>query len=459
MKKRNFVVFVLVLAVMFCATACKPNILEKPDDEYSVNLTVDKNITETLTLMIPSNDGDVERNYITSLIPGFKELYPNVTIKFDARPISDDKYAESVSAAIASQNVPDLFWTNTLFYYYLIAKNCVVSLEPYYRAEKEADTLDLEGEYYEAFFNMSTYQDKRYIVPRSMDSVVTYFNTEILEAAGIDYKTDQRMSNSWTWADLESLCKQVSDFILSEEGKTLGYSSYYALQPEFSWEAVFNPVMLSYGSQVFADNGDVTIDSPETVEMANMIRGLKEEGRVLRDSTSGSTFTNGKVAFTFSSSGPSNMALHAQISDKFDALPFPLIGDNPKIGCGFVGYGISSTTEGVKRDLAWQFLRYMISKKGQMELINGGLATPSIRVDLAEEKEWSKGFSHLNLDAWLVGEKYKVCSNFYTKHDPACSFDILRAIQNLMNNLTDSTKSVERCVEECKSDLQEAISQ
>ena len=136
MKKRNFVVFVLVLAVMFCATACKPNILEKPDDEYSVNLTVDKNITETLTLMIPSNDGDVERNYITSLIPGFKELYPNVTIKFDARPISDDKYAESVSAAIASQNVPDLFWTNTLFYYYLIAKNCVVSLEPYYRAEK-----------------------------------------------------------------------------------------------------------------------------------------------------------------------------------------------------------------------------------------------------------------------------------------------------------------------------------
>lgn len=457
MKKRIFVA-VIALVLLFCTVGCKPNILEKPSDEFDVSLSVPSDITETLTLMIPNNDGDVERNYIMSLVPGFKELYPNVTIKFDARTISDEKYSESVSAAIASKNVPDLFWTNTLFYYYLIAKNCVVSLEPYYAAEATAGTLDLEGEYYEAFFDMSTYEDKRYIVPRSMDSVVTYYNTELLTAAGIDYKNDPRMTNNWTWENLMSLCQQVSDFIQSEEGKALGYGNCYALQPEFSWEAVFNPVMLAYGSEVFAENGDVAIDSAETLEMANMIRGLKENGRVLRDSTSGSTFTNGKVAFHFSSSGPAKMDLNSQISGKFDALPFPLIGETPKIGCGFVGYGISSTTQGVKRDLAWQFLKYMISKKGQMELINGGLATPSIRVDLAEEKEWSKGFQNLNLDAWLVGENYKVCSNFYMKHDPSCSFDTLNALQKFMNALTDGTKSVQKCIDECKSDLQEAIS-
>lgn len=457
--KRKIFVALLALMMMFCAVGCKPNILEKPDDEFSVSLDVPSDITETLTIMIPNNDGDVERSYIQALIPGFQEMYPNVTIKFDARPISDDKYAESVSAAIASGNVPDLFWTNTLFYYYLIAKNCVVSLEPYYEAEANAGTLDLAGEYYEAFFNMSTYEDKRYIVPRSMDSVVTYYNTELLTAAGIDYENDPRMTNEWTWEDLMSLCNQVSAFIMSEEGKAQGYGNCYALQPEFSWEAVFNPVMLSYGSDIFADDGSVAIDSAETLEMANMIRGLKENGRVLRDSTSGSTFTNGKVAFSFSSSGPAKMDRNVQVSGKFDALPFPLIGENPNIGCGFVGYGISSKTEGTKRDLAWQFLKYMISKKGQMELINGGLATPSIRVDLAEEKEWSKGFQNLNLDAWLVGENYKVCSNFYMKHDPSCSFDILNAVQAFMNNLTDSTKSVQKCIEECKSALQEAISE
>ena len=122
------------------------------------------------------------------------------------------------------------------------------------------------------------------------------------------------------------------------------------------------------------------------------------------------------------------MDLNAAIKGKFDALPFPLIGKDPKIGCGFAGWGISSTTPvGAKRDLAWQFLQYMISKEGQSALINAGLATPSVRIDLAEEKAWSKGYQDLNLDAWLVGEEYKVSSKFFVSQAPSCTFDILTA--------------------------------
>ena len=446
---------------LFCAVGagCRPNIIDKPDDEYEVNLNVDKNISETLTILVPSNDGGLEESYIEALKPGFKEMFPNVEIKLDRRTISDAKYAESISSAIASSNVPDLFYTNTVFYYYLVSKNCVVSLEPYYEATKKAGTLDLEADYYNSFFNMSTYENKRYVVPRSMDSVVTYYNTEILQAAGIDPETDERFSNDWTWEDLVSVCYDLNAYFSSEEGKAAGYGNAFALHADFDWEAVFNAMMLSYGAEVFDGEGKVAVESENMKTMAKMIRELAEAGRILRTSTSGSTFGNGNCAFHFSSLGPARMDLNAAIKGKFDALPFPLIGKDPKIGCGFAGWGISSTTPvGAERDLAWQFLQYMISKEGQSALINAGLATPSVRIDLAEEKAWSKGYQDLNLDAWLVGEEYKVSSKFFVSQAPSCTFDILTAMQEFMMKLVDTDKSVDSLVIACKEQLEEAVS-
>ena len=76
--------------------------------EYEVNLYLDKNITETLRIMVPSNL-EAEKKYMEALRNGFKEIYPNVTIEFDERTVSDEQYVTSVNSAIASGNVPDLF--------------------------------------------------------------------------------------------------------------------------------------------------------------------------------------------------------------------------------------------------------------------------------------------------------------------------------------------------------------
>ncbi len=469
MKKKITALLSALMAFVLCA-ACSPKLMPRPDIEYNVNLMPDKNTTETLRIFLPSNI-ESEQEYINALLPGWYEMYPNVKIEFDARSVDDNAYVTSVNAAIASGQVPDLFWTNTAYYYYLISKGCIVNLEPYYKTEKfeydkavsdgadTSDKLNIDGDYYKEFFDMSLYEERRYIVPRSMDSVVTYVNTELLAAAGIDYKTDERLTNDWTWEDMVEVCRDVSDYVLSDEGRASKYKDAYGLQAEFDWEAVFNPIMLSYGSQVFDKDGKIAVNTPETKKMADDIRALKNDGRVLRVSTSRSSFTNGNVAFAFSSSGAAQMAKNEQIKGKFDALPFPQIGDEPKIGCGFVGYGISSTTEGVKRDLAWAFLKYMISQEGQMALINGGLATPSIRVDLAEEKQWSKGFQHLNLDAWLAFPERKVASNFFMAQPSEYSFDILNAIQSFMKNLADDDKwSTTRCIDTLVEDLEEAIS-
>ena len=95
-----------------------------------------------------------------------------------------------------------------------------MSLEPYYKAAKEAGVLNLDADYYSSFFSMSEYDGKRYIVPRSMDSVVTYYNTDILKAAGIDPETDERFNNSFTWDQFSSLLDDVNTYLTSAQART-----------------------------------------------------------------------------------------------------------------------------------------------------------------------------------------------------------------------------------------------
>lgn len=456
--KKFFAGLLTMVMVAGFSVGCGPKINEKPVDDYEVNLNIDKNIKATLSIMVPSGDGGLEEKYITALEPGFKELFPNVKIELDFRDISDDSYAASVNAAIASGNPPDLFYTNTGFYYYLISKNCIVNLEPYYKAAKEAGTLDLEKDYYTSFFSMSEYEGRRYVVPRSMDSVVTFYNTEILSAAGVDVKNDERLNNNFTWENFTSLLEQVNAYLLSDAGKK-AYPNAYALDPCFEWEAVYNAIMQSYGVNIFDEQGNISVRSEETEKMATMINTLAKKGRTVKPYTSGFNFKSGNCAFFFSSYGPAKMNEELAVKGKFDAVPFPLIGENGKIGCGFAGWGISSNSKAAQRDLAWQFLNYMISREGQLALINGGLATPSIRIDLAEEKQWSKGFETLNLDAWLVSETHKVCTDYFIKFDSSKTFNIQKAVQEFMLNISDSYKnnSVDYFVRQCEDALKEAI--
>lgn len=449
---------VAVLSLSFLG-GCGPKINESQPDDYEVNLNVDKNTEATLSVMVPSGDGGLEAKYVEAIAEGFKELFPKVKVTLDYRDISDNGYAASINSAIASGKAPDLFYTNTGFYYYLISKNCIVNLEPYYKAAKDAGVLNLESDYYTSFFSMSEYDGKRYVVPRSMDSVVTYYNTDILAAAGIDPKTDARFNNAFTWEQFNSLLDDVNTYLTSAQAKTDGYADCYALDPCFEWEAVYNPIMQSYGANIFDENGNITVESENMTEMATMINTISKKGRIIKPYSSAYNFKAGKCAFFFSSYGPTKMNEELAVRGKFDALPFPLIGENGKIGCGFAGWGISSRSSATQRDLAWQFLSYMISKEGQMALINNGLATPSIRIDLAEEKKWSKGFEKLNLDAWLVSEDKKICTDYFVKFDPSKMFGIQNAVQNFMKNISDFSKnnSVTYFIGSFKSDLEAAI--
>ena len=80
MKKFLCTVLILIMAMLLFA-GCRPNIIEKPQEEFEVNIDVDRNTEATLRILVPSTDGGQEEMYIKALEPGFKEMLPNVTIE------------------------------------------------------------------------------------------------------------------------------------------------------------------------------------------------------------------------------------------------------------------------------------------------------------------------------------------------------------------------------------------
>lgn len=449
MKKICAILLCLCFALSF--TACAPKI-QKGDTsgDYEINLDVDPDITATLDVLVPDSDGRLESDLIDALAAGFKEKFPNVTIRKRPDQISDEMYGQTIGSLQQAGQLPDLVYTNTALYYLLVDKKAVVNLEPYFA------TLNM-GDYYEEYFNMGMYEGKRYIVPRNVDTVVTYYNTEMLEAAGIKTSgpnKDARLNNDWTWDDFVSVNEDLVAFWDTDRKDKYTYN-YGMRQTVFDWESVWNPIMLSCGAHAFTD-GKVSIDSQQTRDFVEMYKKLTADKIVPAwDSGSNSRFEQGTAAFEFMSVGPATVNKMALVKGKFDVLPFPLIGENPAVGTGFAGWGISASS--AKRDLAWKFLEYMISEEGQMAMIASGVnGTPSVRRSINEEGSWARGFEGLNLEAFTQHAEYKVTPGYFKGFDSSKMLDIQYALQQFTRNCLSSMSTTD-CISTAVSALNTAI--
>lgn len=455
---KKCIVWVLMLALAFGFGACKPQIIGPgPGTDYEVNIHLDPETEGTLTILVPNTDGGRESDIIDVLANGFKEKFPNVTVKKHADMITDEMYMDTIGTLVQSKSVPDLVYTNTAMYYYLVSKNVVVSLDPYFEASIQDGVLDL-ADYYAEYFDMGAYEGNRYVMPRNADTVVTYFNVSMLEEAGIKTSGDDRdprLSNEWTWENFLSVCKDLVAFWDLDRNKYAGY--YCIRQTVFDWESVWNPIMQSLGANAYTD-GSVSIQSEATERFVALYKELIDL-RIAPSWDSGSTarLSNGNAAFEFASNGPAEMNKVEVLKDNFDILPFPLVnGENAKIGTGFAGWGISSTSE--NRDLAWAFLQYMISEEGQLALCSSGTSTtPSVLRSLTEEKTWARDYRDLNLDAFMEHGENKITPAYFKGFDPSRMFDIQYALQEFTRNCLTSNASAEWCISTAAEKLAAAI--
>lgn len=461
MKKILSFALTLLLA-LGVATGCGAptgnNSVSKPSE---VNLHPDENVTATLRVAVENYTA--EKKIISEIGEILTAKYPNVTVKI-----------ETISGGISSQyatwfrnkNVPDILVNNSFDMFTLSDKGLLSDLTPYLEAEAAdpESTFDI-NDYYESYIKMgqANFDGEQYMIPRSADRVVCHYNKAIFKAAGVDMSL---VRNGWTWDDFMTVCATLRKYYDSQDSM----KAYTLVDPYFTWEAVYNPIFESYGVEYYDENGEVALESDATENALKFIKSIIDNKYASRPSVEQAGMAGNKGCMLFHSQAASLMATELsvyypdaeKVSDYYDVVTMPVIPGHEKIGCGAAGYSVYDGSE--NKDLAWQFLRILLSKEGQNIMADSGSNYVPVRKDMADytnpENHWGKGYEDLNLSAYTYncGAGDDPDWNCYTtyiarkapKYASSVGSAISTLIANYCNGVADYATSIRSCTNAIK---------
>lgn len=460
MKKILSLALTLLLA-LGVATGCgtpSGNSGSKPSE---VNLHPDESVTATLSVAVENYTA--EKKIVSEIGEILTAKYPNVTIKI-----------ETISGGISSQyatwfrnkNVPDILVNNSFDMFTLSDKGILSDLTPYLEAEAAdpESTFDI-NDYYESYFKMgqANFDGEQYMIPRSADRVVCHYNKAIFKAAGVNMDL---VKNGWTWDDFMTVCDTLRKYYDSQDSM----KNYTLVDPYFTWEAVYNPIFESYGVEYYDENGEVALESDATENALKFIKSIIDNKYASKPSVEQAGMAGNKGCMLFHSQAASLMATELsvyypdaeKVSDYYDVVTMPVIPGHEKIGCGAAGYSVYEGSE--NKDLAWQFLKILLSKEGQNIMADSGSNYVPVRKDMADytnpENHWGKGYEDLNLSAYTYncGAGDDPDWNCYTtyiarkapKYASSVGSALTSLIANYCNGVADYATSIKSCTNAIK---------
>ena len=461
MKKILSLALTLLLA-LGVATGCgtpSGNSGSKPSAE--VNLHPDENVRATLSIAVENYTS--EKKIVSEIGEILTAKYPNVTIKI-----------ETIAGGISSQyatwfrnkNVPDILVNNSFDMFTLSDKGLLSDLTPYLEAEAAdpESTFDI-NDYYESYIKMgqANFDGEQYMIPRSADRVVCHYNKAIFKAAGVDMSL---VKNGWTWDDFMKVCETLRKYYDSQDSM----KNYTLVDPYFTWEAVYNPIFESYGVEYYDENGEVALESDATENALKFIKSIIDNKYASKPSVEQAGMAGNKGCMLFHSQAASLMATELsvyypdaeKVSDYYDVVTMPVIKGHEKIGCGAAGYSVYEGSE--NKDLAWQFLKILLSKEGQNIMADCGSNYVPVRKDMADytnpENHWGKGYEDLNLSAYTYncGAGDDPDWNCYTtyiarkapKYASSVGSALSTLIANYCNGVNDYATSIKSCTNAIK---------
>lgn len=431
MKKALGIILTLCLTVCIAVAGfgCGKKSLNENNTPINVNLPKDHKGSVTIATMTNFY------NDIVKVAKAFNEEYPN--IKVNIRPQSDQSKTILQwynGDKVKPGSCPDIFWFTTLTYQPLMEGGILKDLTPAMEAAEKAGTLDADDLKKEIMIlgkeNFSE-SGKQYLLPTTYDQFVTYINCEIFTRAGIEIsnrgtdditftytpiggskKTVRGMD--WTWTDFEEIALMISKFYTDNNL----FNGAKPVTTHLESEALITAVLKSHGVDIFDENNNLLIKSGEDrtalVEALTFMNSMVQNGYT--SYIPSGAMAQGNIAMHFQSRAgmivPENPTAGVEFPDSgyfhdelLDVVPFPAIGNTPKVGGGSHGYAMYRYTQ--HQDEAWALLQFMLSQKGQDVLGDTGLQVPVLKsMDTAktEGENWkwlSKPVATMNHQAFI----------------------------------------------------------
>ncbi|WP_193106109.1 sugar ABC transporter substrate-binding protein [Brachybacterium sp. FME24] len=363
----------------------------------------DTEMTATLEFSVWESDFDWD-----SVIAGFNEQFPNVTVQMTKSPFKD--FFTRLQTQASGDNLPDVFMMNGPNFQLYASHDMLVSFEPVV----DEGGLDF-GNYPEAMGELYTYEDVPYGVPTSYDSIGLWFNQELFEKAGVDLPTDE-----WAWEDLHAAAKEISDQ-LEDEG-IYGFAG-----GAYNQELFYNLIFQAGGAVLNEDATEAEYSSPGSREALQFLRDMVEDGsspsiQTTADTSPDELFKSGKAAMVYG--GSFRVAGYAD-SAVADALQVVRLPQGEQRGVVLHGGAVVVHAQSENRDAAAAFAVYTGSQEGQEIIGESGASIPAFQgteqayidahpeYDLAifPESAAEYGFEYpvsANTQAWLEVESEMV---------------------------------------------------
>lgn len=464
MKKVKTMLLSLALCLCLCLGLAGCGGTPTPGASYDPDLDVDPDITATLNIAILNTNE--ERNIMQELTTGFKTMYPNVSFTFTQLTT----YETGIIQAIQEGLMLDVLWVPDAYVTSMADSNLLLDLTEYIEAEaasSASDKFDV-NDYYPSMIKLGQYKhgsdpenQDQYFLPRDYSKIVTYVNTALLGQYAPEFDFDYYRENmdEWTWDVFVDLCKTL------KAGMDAVSDNRICIESDWSWLIQFYGMMLSYGGTYLNENGEVVMDEGFQ-ETLRSVKTLIDAGYT--DYTGAGSLTQyfhgGNAVMCFQPRP--YLATASVLRDDLDVLPFPAITENeageeltPYVGTGTTGYGICSYSE--NPNLAWQFLKYMMSADGQTVLSNTGSVVPAM-ISLREgtdgvEPGWRlfRQEYNYNHDAFVFGEERDVVQSYYDMLTSSEAERHNNALLNLFNHYypLNSNRTLEDVIAEYKESV------
>ena len=268
--------------------------------------------------------------------------------------VNQQLYVDRMSDVIQVYDYKAEYWTN---------QGLLAPISDY----MERDNLS-EEDYFPAVIEMTKSkagEDNMYWVPRDYNKVVVVYNTKMFELAGIDPPED-----NWTFTDFHEVCVKLQNAksIITEQYSKL--DNFWPANMQLDWSAVYYPVIKSYGGELIDMENSKAFKNLDAVKQGiNMLLDYVDNGlsvSYIDTMDPGSAFANKQCAMMFAVC-PNIPEYYESLNGEINFVSFPRIEgvETSYIGMGCTGYGMTQSCPESKKEFAWDFLKFIISEKGQ----------------------------------------------------------------------------------------------
>ena len=291
-------------------------------------------------------------NVNAMLVEQFQAAHPDIEVQVEY--LTGD-IAAALAAQAAAGTLPDVTFTADLFVVPFAKGGISIDMEPLALADPEFDLSDV----YENMLALSEVEGEGiYMIPSSYDVVTLYYNKTLFEQAGAPLPTPES-----TWDEIIESCKMILEateaFCLPSDGPT---------GPTAKWWAIYVPWIVGYGGSVLSeDRTTAMLSTPESLAGLQAytdmwtVHGI---GQPFDFDPGGDCFNVGKCALRLTIAGPMQgvRALDPQPFE-WDVEVIPSLPGGKVTGMGT--YGFSITANAQDPELAWQFIKGLLSPETQ----------------------------------------------------------------------------------------------